>query len=162
GELGAQTLKCQGFLALVQVPQPGRPVLGHTGETPAVRAERHRALSLEAVELLTRRYVPNLHGAVTRGAGQVLAVRAKGHAEDRAGVPLERQDFLSLRQAPDLDLDLLDALRLLILDETAGGQALAVRANDRTGKARRLHLERDTLLACRHVPYLQLPTGGEP
>src|SRR5262249_16417085 len=98
-ELGPWTFKGQGFLARSQLPQPGRPVLCHACQAPAIRAERHRgsALAFEAEEFLTRRQLPYLQCSVRRDAGQARAVRAEGYALDGIGVPFEREDLIRLR-----------------------------------------------------------------
>src|SRR5204863_443784 len=68
--------------------------------------------------LLVGGRVPDLHGPVLGGAGEVEAVRAEGHAIDWALVPLEGECFLTCLRVPDLH-------RLVI---GGAGEAAAVRA----------------------------------
>src|SRR5262249_25274065 len=71
-----------------------------------------------------RPQVPYLHPGVRRGTGQMVAVRAEGHAGHEVGVSLERAFLLSDLRVPDLHLAWLVAKWI----STGAGEARAVRA----------------------------------
>ena len=119
------------------------------GETCAIRTETHAEdtfrMSLEGLEFLARRRVPQLDGVVPTSRSDARAIRAETHAFDRTRMPLEGLEFLARRRVPQPDC--------LII--TSRSDARAIRAETHAGDKTRMPIER-------HIRTLELPTRQIP
>src|SRR5262249_27593403 len=99
-------LEGEEHLAGLRIPRLHLAWASAAGQAFAVWAEDH-AVALEREQLLSGLRIPNLHRPIAI-AGQAFAIRAKGQAEDIAGVPWEGEEFLAGLRIPHLHLTLLD------------------------------------------------------
>src|SRR5262249_28665046 len=115
-------------------------------------AAGHPGVSLEREKFLPRPGIPQLHLGVIRSAGQVFAVRAKGHAPYRAGVSLKRKKFVSRPGIPHLDVTWVRPPSGK--SATTAHQAVAVRTEGHTDYRAAVSLESEQFPTHPGIPYL--------